>query len=149
MFAGLSLFYPDVVIGRPGARCDALEAQNMIVCIQEHGGVIKEPDSWISAIRSWYAICETALRWASLWLLRTLYLTLSSSHYPPRPTYLTLHTSRLFHTSSVGPYNLTHRALHLERGPVATNDCSGKHAVSSGTQSSGPVASRALGPCKW
>ena len=33
MFAGLSLFYPDVVIGRPGARCDALEAQNMIVCI--------------------------------------------------------------------------------------------------------------------
>ena len=35
----MSLFYPDVVIGRPGARCDALEAQNhltvlyMIVCI--------------------------------------------------------------------------------------------------------------------
>ena len=46
MFAGLSLFYPDVVIGRPGARCDALEAQNMIVCIPgARGGVIKEPGS--------------------------------------------------------------------------------------------------------
>ena len=33
MFAGLSLFYPDVVIGRPGARCDALEAQDLIVSI--------------------------------------------------------------------------------------------------------------------
>ena len=33
MFAGLSLFYQDVVIGCLGARCDALEAQNMIVCI--------------------------------------------------------------------------------------------------------------------
>ena len=33
MFAGLSLFYPDVVIGRPGARCDALEARYLIVCI--------------------------------------------------------------------------------------------------------------------
>ena len=29
----MSLFYPDVVIGRPGARCDALEARYLIVCI--------------------------------------------------------------------------------------------------------------------
>ena len=166
MFAGLSLFYPDVVIGRPGARCDALEAQSMIVsipgarrCYQRTWRVDLGCKIYVHNLRD-CAKMDEMLK-ASDWLLRPQFVvrhtsTLSTSSVTPRASAL------LFHTSSVGQYNLTPRhypprawalLFHTSRHPphtssVATNDCSGKHAVSSGTQSSGPVASRALGPCK-
>ena len=62
--------------------------------------------------------------------LPTSSVTLTASHYPLRAS---ARRAKCLppHTSSVGP--------------VATNDCSGKHAVSSGTQSSGSVAMAALG----
>ena len=131
----MSLFYPDVVIGRPGARCDALEAQNMIVCIPGARRCYQRT----GLVNLGYKILVRNLRDCA-----KMGLTLTASYSVPHTQLFTLSTS------SVSP-PISHFApstSHLERGPVATNDCSGKHAVSSGTQSSGPVASRALGPCK-
>ena len=147
---------------------------------QEHGGVTKEPGARISAVRSMYTICETALRWTRCWGLcsshftpHTPHLTLPASHLERRTSsvsqshtsayHLTLPTSCLLHSAShLGPsltiphassashyplrvsHSLPH-TTHFERRPVATNDCSGKYAVFSGAQSSGPGPAGALG----
>ena len=124
MFAGLSLFYPDVVIGRPGARCDALEAQDLIVsipgarrCYQRTGLVNLGCRIYVHNLRD-CAKMDEMLK-ASDWLLHPQFvvrhtrlierLTQDSSSVIPHYS-----TPR---ASSVGPYNLTHRALHLERRP--------------------------------
>ena len=104
MFAGLSLFYPDVVIGRPGARCDALEAQNMIVCIpgarrcyQRTGLVNLGCRIYVHNLRD-CAKMDEMLK-ASDWLLRlTPRACVIPPHYPLRASHLERHTT-LFHTS--------------------------------------------------
>ena len=97
----MSLFYPDVVIGRPGARCDALEAQNMIVCI---------PGARRCYQRAWRVdlgckIYVHNLRGCAKMgeMLRTSDCLPCSSH--PHTSHLTPHTSHLtpHTTSSVGP----------------------------------------------
>ena len=121
MFAGLSLFYQDVVIGRPGARCDALEARRLIVCIpgarrcyQRTRLVNLGCKICVHNLRDCAKMGE--MRWTYDCLLHTIHSLLHASH-------VTTPTSS-----------------------VATNDCSGKHAVFSGTQSSGPGPAGALGP---
>ena len=171
----MSLFYPDVVIGRPGARCDALEAQNMIVCIpgarrcyQRAGRADLGCKIYVHNLRGCAKMDE---------MLRALLFAPHTSHLTPHTPHLTLPASYLSPITSRSmphTYHLTLPASHLERHtshslprasarqpvspsarqpvspsarqPVATNDCSGKYAVFSGTQSSGPWASMDLGP---
>ena len=99
MFTGLSLFYQDVVIGRPGARCDALEAQNMIVCIpgargcyQRTGRVDLSCKIYVHNLRDCAKMGE---------MLKASRLTQDSSS-------VTLHASSVPLPTSLHP----HRALH-------------------------------------
>ena len=123
----MSLFYPDVVIGRPGARCDALEAQNMIVCI---------PGARRCYQRAWRVDLGCGIYVHNLRdcakmgeMLRALLFALHTSQYPlhtpclvsityhlsPRAPCLTPITSHsLPHTSSVTPHTPC-----LERQPVS------------------------------
>ena len=122
-------FYPDVVIGRPGARCDALEAQDLIVsipgarrCYQRTGLVNLGCRIYVHNLRD-CAKMDEMLK-ASDWLLRLQFvvrhtrlierLTQDSSsvipHYStPRASSVTLPTPCLLHSA----LHLTHRALHL------------------------------------
>lgn len=104
MFAGLSLFYPDVVIGRPGARCDALEAQNMIVCIPGARRCYQRT----GLVNLGYKILVRNLRDCA-----KMGLTLTASYSVPHTQLFTLSTStHLFNTSHIAPIS------HLERGPI-------------------------------
>ena len=122
----MSLFYPDVVIGRPGARCDALEAQNMIVCIpgarrcyQRAGRVDLGCWIYVHNLRGCAKMDE---------MVRASHFTLHTPYFTPHTSHLTPHTSHLtpphslyrtsYHkqqTSSVGPSLTIPHASHLER----------------------------------
>ena len=113
----------------------------MIVCIPGARSVSKEPGAWISAVRSMYTICETALRWVRCWGLHTSHSILHTSHPTPHTSHLTPHTSHLtphtshptpphslyrtsYHrqqTSSVGPSLTIPHASHLERLTLPTS----------------------------
>ena len=126
MFAGLSLFHQDVVIGRPGARCDALEAQNMIVsipgarrCYQRTWRVDLGCKIYVHNLRD-CAKMDEMLK-ASDWLLRPQFVvrhtsTLSTSHSLHRASHYPLSASHKTHRASacttphLGLYNLTPRA---------------------------------------
>ena len=104
--------------------------EEMIVCIPGARWLILWPTSevrgaWLTVLGLSFDspgyIDEVAPKWSRFCVLDIHYFT-------PR-------TSRLSPITS-----------HYERQPVATNDCSGKYAVFSGTQSSGPWASMDLGP---
>ena len=87
-------------------------------------------------------IDEVAPKWSRFCVLDIHYFTPRTSHLSPITYHFTLRTSASQPVSPsarqpVGP---------SARQPVATNDCSGKYAVFSGTQSSGPWASMDLGP---
>ena len=88
----MSLFYPDVVIGRPGARCDALEAQSMIVCIPGARGLILWPTSevrgaWLTVLDLSFDlpgyIDEVAPKWSRFCVLDIHYFTPRTSHLSP------------------------------------------------------------------
>ena len=134
---------------------------------QEHGGVTKEPGAWISAVRSMYTICETALRWMKCWGLRTVYFalrTLSTSSVTPRAPHTThferrpvarnpTHLERLtLPTSSV-----TLTASHLERLTLPTSSVGpSQRTIALVNMPFSPVPKargrgrRGLwGPCKW
>ena len=141
----MSLFYPDVVIGRPGARCDALEAHNMIVCIPGARRLILWPTSevrgaWLTVLGLSFDspgyIDEVAPKWSRFCVLDIHYFTPRTSRLSP----ITSHYER----QPVSP-SARQPVSPSARRPVATNDCSGKYAVFSGTQSSGPWASMDLG----
>ena len=74
----MSLFYPDVVIGRPGARCDALEAQNMIVCIP--GARRCYQRAWRVDLGCWIYVHNLRDCAKMDEMLRALLFTLSTSH---------------------------------------------------------------------
>lgn len=135
----MSLFYPDVVIGRPGARCDALEARYLIVCIpgarrcyQRTGRADLGCWIYVHNLRDCAKMGE---------MLRALLFALHTSHLTPHTSHLTLprasarrsqfHAPRAPHTthfechthcltlptSSVGPSRQVLTASHLERRP--------------------------------
>ena len=84
-------------------------------------------------------------------MLRALLFAPHTSHLTPHTTSSVGPSLTIPHASSASHYPLrvSHslpHTTHFERRPVATNDCSGKYAVFSGTQSSGPWASMDLGP---
>ena len=138
----MSLFYPDVVIGRPGARCDALEAQNMIVCIP--GARRCYQRTWRADLGCWIYVHNLRDCAKMDEMLRALLFAPHTSHLTPHTTSSVGPSLTIPHASSAS-HSLPH-TTHFERRPVATNDCSGKYAVFSGTQSSGPWASMDLGP---
>ena len=145
----MSLFYPDVVIGRPGARCDALEAQNMIVCIpgarrcyQRTGRVDLGCWIYVHNLRDCAKMDE---------MLRALLFAPHTSHLTPHTSHLTLprasarrsqfHTPRAPHThcltlptSSVGPSQQTIALANMPFSPVPK------------ARGSGPLGR--WGPCK-
>ena len=123
----MSLFYPDVVIGRPGARCDALEAQNMIVCIP--GARRCYQRAWRVDLGCWIYVhnlrdcakMDEMLR-ALLFAPHTSHLTPITSHSLPHTSHSILHTYHLTPiTSYLSPItsHLTLHASHLERRPVS------------------------------
>lgn len=136
MFAGLSLFYPDVVIGRPGARCDALEAQNMIVCIPgarrcyQRSGLVNL--GYKILVRNLRDCAKMGLTLpASYSVPHTQLFTLSTSsvgppisHFAPSTSHLTprawAHTTShiALCTSSVGPSQQTIALANMPFRPV-------------------------------
>ena len=114
----MSLFYPDVVIGRPGARCDALEAQNMIVCIpgarrcyQRTGRVDLGCWIYVHNLRDCAKMGEMVRGFA-------LHSMSHTSSVAPITYHLSPITSSVAHsstpiTSSVGPSHTIPRTLHL------------------------------------
>ena len=123
----MSLFYPDVVIGRPGARCDALEAQNMIVyipgarrCYQRTGRVDLGCWIYVHNLRDCAKMGEMVRGFA-------LHSMSHTSSVAPITYYLSPITSSVAHsstpiTSSVGPSHTIPRTLHpLPRASARRN----------------------------
>ena len=82
-------------------------------------------------------IDEVAPKWSRFCVLDIHYFTPRTSRLSP----ITSHYER----QPVSP-SARQPVSPSARQPVATNDCSGKYAVFSGTQSSGPGPAGALGP---
>ena len=139
MFAGLSLFYQDVVIGRPGARCDALEAQNMIVCIpgarrcyQRTRLVNLGCKIYVHNLRGCAKMGEMLRTYDCL--LCSSHVTLPTSHKTHRASHLERRTHCLTLTASHSPphthclerhtHCLTLTASHLERLTLPTSSAS-------------------------
>ena len=102
----MSLFYPDVVIGRPGAGCDALEAQNMIVCIP--GARRCYQRAWRVDLGCWIYVHNLRDCAKMDEMLRALLFAPHTSHLTP-------------HTSTLPISHVISQAANLERRPVAHN----------------------------
>lgn len=119
----MSLFYPDVVIGRPGARCDALEAQNMIVCIP--GARRCYQRAWRVDLGCWIYVHNLRDCAKMDEMLRALLFA---------PPYFTPHTSHL----TLPRASARRSQFHMPRAPHTTHFECHTHCLTLPTPSVGP-----------